>query len=97
VARGIAVIGILSAIVRVLLVLFVVRLVLRLFTEFRRGRAGRPARAGVPPSRDLVRDRVCNTFVPRDRALVVRSSAGDEYYCSPACRDKAREGLAEAR
>jgi hypothetical protein len=90
------VIPVLSAIVRVLAVVFLVRLVLRLWAEWRRGTAPRPA-PGSGPARDLVRDRVCNTFVPRDRALVVRTPAGEEYFCSPACRDKAREVLAAAR
>jgi hypothetical protein len=37
----------------------------------------------------MVRDRVCNTFVPRARALVATIGGRDEYFCSAACRDRA--------
>ena len=50
-----------------------------------------PRRTGVA---DLVRDRVCNTFVPRERALKATIGGRDEHFCSAACRDKA---LVEAR
>jgi hypothetical protein len=84
------VIPVLVAIVRILMVLFVVRLALRLWGELRRGTA-RGAARGAPraAAQDLVRDRVCNTFIPRSRALVVRTPTSEEYYCSPACREKA--------
>jgi hypothetical protein len=42
---------------------------------------------------DLVRDRVCNTFVPRDRAVRAMVGPREELFCSTACRDRA---LAEA-
>jgi YHS domain-containing protein len=50
-----------------------------------------PARGrshGGPPALDgsLVRDRVCQTFVPRSRALVVRDDDGEHFFCSDACR-----------
>jgi hypothetical protein len=84
------VIVILVRILRILLVLFLVRLALRLWLDWRRGRAKAPPAASGATARELVRDRVCNTFLPRERALVVRGAAGEEYFCSPACRDKAR-------
>jgi YHS domain-containing protein len=42
----------------------------------------------------MVRDHVCNTFLPRDRAL--EACVGDEthFFCSEACR---RRFLQEAR
>jgi YHS domain-containing protein len=36
-----------------------------------------------------VRDRVCNTFVPRASALRAQLGGHEEYFCSAACRDKA--------
>ena len=71
------------AVVRFLVVLFLVRLGLRLFVAARGDRA--PADAG----RDLVRDRVCNTFVPRDRALFGVIGGRTEPFCSAKCRDRA--------
>jgi YHS domain-containing protein len=46
---------------------------------------------GVPPVRDLgpmVRDRVCNTFVPKSRALTARVDSDELYFCSEECREK---------
>lgn len=42
----------------------------------------------------MVRDRVCETFIPRSRALSVRADDGEHFFCSEACRDRY---LAEAR
>ena len=48
-----------------------------------------PRRRGAPSSADpMVRDRVCNTFLPRSRALVVQSGGEDLFFCSEACREK---------
>jgi hypothetical protein len=76
----------LVAAVRFLVVLFLVRLGLRLFASTRE----RPAPAGAT---DLVRDRVCNTFVPRDRALVATRGGRSEHFCSAACRERAQDAL----
>jgi hypothetical protein len=61
------------------------------------------SRAAPPPPRpqvrapeDLVLDRVCRTHVPRSRALVARVGGQEEYFCSPACRDKALAAIARA-
>jgi len=72
---------------RVLVILFLVRLALRLVARFLRPAAVNqgPARPGV----DMVRDRVCNTFVPRERALHAVLRGREEHFCSPACRDRA--------
>lgn len=69
------------------LVLFIVRLVLRAIAPFR-GRSG----AGAPPkprTADLVLDAVCNTYVPRDRALRATIGGREQHFCSPECRSKA--------
>lgn len=89
-------IGLLVFVVRVLMVLFVVRLLLRTWAELRRPRgAARPAgKSG--PSQELVRDRVCNTFLPRDRALMARVGAEDAYFCSAACRERALAAASRA-
>jgi hypothetical protein len=48
-----------------------------------------PRRRAVPDTTDpMVRDRVCNTFLPRSRALVVHADGEDIFFCSEDCRDK---------
>lgn len=45
--------------------------------------------AGGPPSYrgEMVKDRVCDTYVPLDRAIVHVERSGDRvYFCSEACR-----------
>ncbi len=46
------------------------------------------------PERDapMVRDRVCNTFLPRARAVVARRGAEEHFFCSDTCRTKFLEG-----
>jgi hypothetical protein len=77
---------------------FVVRTVARAFSPG----PGRPRAAAAPPPpqvrppEDLVLDRVCQTYVPRSRALVARVGGREEHFCSPACRDKALAAVARA-
>jgi len=40
----------------------------------------------------MVRDRVCNTFVPDGRALVVTDEGAKHYFCSEKCRAEFLEG-----
>jgi YHS domain-containing protein len=51
-------------------------------------RAGGPgSTTGEPPrERRMVRDRMCNTFVPEVRALTARQGAQTHFFCSEACR-----------
>jgi hypothetical protein len=42
----------------------------------------------------MVRDRVCNTFLPRSRALTLSTEQGEEYFCSERCRKIHQERLA---
>ena len=73
----------LTAVVRFLVVLFLVRLGLRMLAAHR---APQPAGGRAE---DLVRDRVCNTFLPRERALPGRIGGRAEHFCSAECRDRA--------
>jgi len=35
----------------------------------------------------MVRDRECQTFLPRGRALTVRAEDGEHFFCSAGCRE----------
>jgi YHS domain-containing protein len=65
----------------------------RLFASRRPSTPGASARLRVPRSgSEMVRDRVCNTFLPRDRALSVQHHGVTHYFCSEACRSRYLEG-----
>ena len=77
--------------------ILVIRLVGRFVVAAVRGYRGQvdaPAPGPQLASRDLVRDRVCNTFLARDRAVVATISGEVEHFCSAACRDVALAGAA---
>jgi hypothetical protein len=75
---------VLVALVRFLVVLFLVRLGFRMLAATRERSASSGGRA-----QELVRDRVCNTFLPRDRALLGVIDGHTEPFCSAECRDRA--------
>ncbi|HEY3174780.1 MAG TPA: hypothetical protein VGK94_03370 [Candidatus Polarisedimenticolia bacterium] len=37
---------------------------------------------------ELVRDRICNTYVPKDRALSLRELGRVHFFCSEQCRSR---------
>jgi YHS domain-containing protein len=57
--------------------------------------ARRPAaaRSGQVTGR-MVRDRICQTFLPEERALRLTRGGETHHFCSPACRERflAEEG-----
>ena len=87
----------LAGLLRVVFLLFLVRLAVRFLAALLRPRpADRPQRAGPDGGRELVRDRICNTFVPRERAIVARVDGREERFCSAACRDRALAAVSRA-
>lgn len=84
-------IRLLAGLVRMLALLFLVRLGLRFVAAFLVGLRGDGDGAGPAAARDneLVRDRVCNTFLPRSRALTLRVGSREEHFCSERCRSQA--------
>jgi len=82
---------------RFLFVLLVARLLVRGLARAFAPRADRRP-VSPPPARpfeELVRDRVCNTFVPRSRAVAAVVGGVEEHFCSAECRDRAL--LADSR
>lgn len=78
-------------IVKILVVLFLIRIGLRFFARLR-GAAAPPdssRRSNQPATREgghLVRDPHCGTYVPIGRALRLGSGDAAEYFCSETCR-----------
>ena len=55
----------------------------------------RSARASGPALHgELVRDRVCNTFLPREMAIRRGSPDGILYFCSESCLERHTSGAA---
>ena len=80
-------------IVRILVILFIIRLVLRFLGGVVRGYSapGASSRPNHPATREggqLVRDPNCGTYVAVGRAL--REGSGDNavYFCSETCRNE---------
>jgi YHS domain-containing protein len=75
---------------RALLVLFLFRIVFRFVSGLLAGFRGPAAERQAPPAGvPMVRDHVCNTFVPRSRALTAAVNGQEEYFCSDRCRQRA--------
>jgi hypothetical protein len=84
----------LVVILNALVVLFLVRLVMRALGAFLRPRdTAAPRRIDAV---EMVRDRVCNTFLPRERAVRALVAGHEEHFCSAACRDRALAGVFQA-
>jgi YHS domain-containing protein len=85
------IIGLLEWIGRALFVLFIFRVVARLFSSG----GARPASHRSAPTGNaereggtLVRDPQCGTHVPKSRSFQVGHGATALYFCSTDCRDK---------
>jgi uncharacterized protein len=71
--------------IRLVLVWFVLRAVMRLVRGIAQGLQAPPA-PNAPQAMPLVRDPVCGTFVVPANAVVSGSGAQMRYFCSEACR-----------
>jgi YHS domain-containing protein len=80
------VLRLLALAVLAILVYLVLRATLRAFLAGMRGTGG----ASLPrPARDeLVKDPVCETYIPRRKAIARATGAGTRYFCSAACADR---------
>jgi hypothetical protein len=83
---------------RALAVLLLARVGGRFVAGVIQGQRGEGADPGRPAAREgeLVRDRVCNTFLPRESALRATVEGREEHFCSPLCRDRALAGVLRA-
>lgn len=77
--------------IRRLVVLLAAALVLswwlrRLLDRVSAARRPSSARGTERRAEPMVRDRVCNTFLPRSRALIERVGSEERFFCSERCR-----------
>jgi YHS domain-containing protein len=75
---------------RILLLLIVLRLVLRFVMGLLQGLAPAGRREATRRPVPLVRDPVCGTHIPRDRAITSGSGAEMRFFCSDKCRQAYR-------
>ena len=81
---------------RVVLILFLVRLLLRGVAAIFRPARPSPTPEALRKGDELVRDRVCNTFLPRERAIRAVIEGREEFFCSDECRKRAQAGVPQA-
>ncbi|HWW94714.1 MAG TPA: hypothetical protein VN375_15205 [Vicinamibacteria bacterium] len=89
-------IRLLAILFRFLMALLLVRLGLRALSSWLGPRTSPGPGQPAPPPEDLVRDRICNTFLPRSRAVRAVVGGHEEHFCSTACRDRALLGVSQA-
>jgi hypothetical protein len=76
--------------VRLVAVLFSLSVVVRLLLSLWHALVPVRERREAPPAGvAMVRDRVCNTFLPRERALTATIDGCEEHFCSEGCRSRA--------
>jgi hypothetical protein len=86
------VITLLGFVLRVLVLYLLARLLFRALARRRgeRRRFDEAARAGRLT--ELVRDRVCDTYLPRSSAITASIGGREEHFCSVSCAERARRG-----
>ncbi|HUU37016.1 MAG TPA: hypothetical protein VMW46_02285 [Candidatus Desulfaltia sp.] len=69
---------------------FIVAYVIYVFLRFLLfpRRPSRPGRSRPQLSGIMVKDEVCNTYLPRDEAILETTDGEDHYFCSQECRRK---------
>jgi len=45
----------------------------------------------------MVRDRICETFLPRSRAILLLRDGQEHFFCSEGCRSRFLAGAAQVR
>ncbi len=83
-------------IIRILIILFILRLVRNLTAPRQRRQQAPPPRGPASAAMErsggkLVRDPHCGTYIPMSNSVHLVSSGETLYFCSTACRDKYRQ------
>lgn len=69
---------------------YVAFLFVRIYLGLKRAR--RRAQAPRQVRGEMVKDEVCNTYIPREEALTEVRDGVERYFCSEGCRRKFRQG-----
>lgn len=69
-----------------LIIAYLIYLFLRLILAPRR--PARPGRSNRAASGVMVKDEVCNTYLPREDAICENWDGKEFFFCSPECRGK---------
>lgn len=85
----------LTRLLQFLLLLLVVRLIGRAVARFVASRRPAPPAPSLQAT-DLVLDRVCGTYLPKERAVVAMIEGREQHFCSRECRAKAALHLSAA-
>ena len=80
------------ALVRALSALMALRLVGRFVRGVMEGMR-EDEEPAAPQGMEMVRDLVCNTFVPKARALRATIGGREAFFCSESCRARAQAAL----
>ena len=73
-----------------LFIAYVVFLFIRIYLGLKRAR--KPPRPQRPADGLMVKDEICNIYIPREEALTERRGDVEHYFCSEECRRKFRKG-----
>ncbi len=74
--------------VAALLLFLVVRATVMSFVVGLRGGLGGRRRPEAGTRDELVKDPVCETYIPRSKAVARQTDAGMRYFCSGACAER---------
>jgi uncharacterized protein len=78
-----------------LIAAYVIYLVLRILLTPRRPDRRRMSRSR--PSGLMVKDETCDTYLPKEEAIVEKADGREYYFCSQECRQKFLEGKRSQR
>jgi uncharacterized protein len=73
------------------LVLYVIFILVRFIQSI--GRAKRPAESSRAEQGTMVKDEICNMYLPREEAIREIREGREHYFCSDECRRKFIESL----
>lgn len=73
-----------------LFIAYVAFLFVRIYLRLKRFR--KPSPAPRPANGVMVKDEICNTYIPREEALTEVRGGVDHYFCSEECRRVFRKG-----
>jgi len=77
------------------LLFMILRATVRSFLTGLTGTAGGGRRATGRTRDELVKDPVCQTYVPRSRAIARQTDSGPRYFCSGTCAERFLAGSTE--